>query len=62
MTGEPSAHGDVRMAVQRSTSRIITRAGDKTSTVTPIDVMTFDDDGLITSMRAYWGESDTVVR
>ncbi len=41
---------------------IITRAGDKTYTVTPIDVMAFDEDGLITSMRAYWGESDAVVR
>jgi steroid delta-isomerase len=41
---------------------IVTRAGDQTYTVTPIDVMTFDDDGLITSMRAYWGESDMVVR
>jgi len=40
---------------------LITRAGDQTYTVTPIDVMTFDDDGLITSMRAFWGESDMVV-
>jgi len=40
---------------------IITRAGDQTYTVTPIDVMTFDDDGLITTMRAFWAESDMVV-
>ena len=40
---------------------IATKAGDATYTVTPIDVMTFDDDGLITTMRAFWGDDDMVV-
>jgi steroid Delta-isomerase len=34
--------------------RISTKVGDQTYTMAPIDVMTFDDDGLITSMTAYW--------
>ncbi|GAA4709544.1 nuclear transport factor 2 family protein [Nocardioides conyzicola] len=40
---------------------IITRAGDKTYTLSPIDAMTFDDDGRITTMRAYWSNDDMVV-
>jgi steroid delta-isomerase len=40
---------------------LATKAGDSTFTLSPIDVMTFDDDGKITSMKAYWGESDMVV-
>ena len=40
---------------------IITRAGDKTYTLAPIDAMTFDDDGLITTMRAYWGDADMTI-
>jgi steroid delta-isomerase len=40
---------------------LATKAGDKTYTLSPIDVMTFDDDGLITSMRAFWGNDDMVV-
>ena len=40
---------------------IVTRAGDQSYTVTPIDVMTFDDDGLITSMKAFWGDADMVI-
>jgi steroid delta-isomerase len=40
---------------------IATKAGDQTYTVTPIDVMTFDDDGLITSMKAFWGDADMVI-
>jgi steroid delta-isomerase len=40
---------------------IITRAGDKTYTLSPIDAMTFDDEGLITTMRAYWADTDMVV-
>lgn len=35
--------------------------GDKTYTLAPIDVMTFDDDGKITSMRAFWGNDDMEV-
>ena len=38
-----------------------TRAGDQTYTLAPIDVMTFDDEGLITSMRAYWSNADLSV-
>lgn len=34
--------------------------GEMTQKITPIDVMTFDDDGRITSMRAYWGAADAV--
>lgn len=40
---------------------IATRGRKKTYTIAPIDVMTFDDDGLVTSMRAYWAEEDAVV-
>jgi steroid delta-isomerase len=40
---------------------IITKAGDKTYTLSPFDAMTFDDDGLITTMRAYWSDADMVV-
>ncbi len=38
-----------------------TKAGEQTYTLAPIDVMTFDDDGRITSMRAYWSEADMSV-
>ena len=38
-----------------------TRAGEQTYTLAPIDVMTFDDDGRITSMRAYWSNTDLSV-
>ena len=37
------------------------KAEGMTYTVAPIDVMTFDDDGRITSMRAFWGDTDMVV-
>lgn len=40
---------------------LITKAGDQTYTLSPIDVMTFDDDGRITSMRAYWAAEDLSV-
>jgi steroid delta-isomerase len=39
---------------------MVTHVGEQTYTVTPIDVMTFDDDGLITSMKAFWGDADMV--
>jgi steroid Delta-isomerase len=38
-----------------------TKAGEQTYTLAPIDVMTFDDDGLITSMKAYWSDTDLSV-
>ena len=37
---------------------VVTRSGDATFRLAPIDVMTFDDAGLITSMRAFWGSGD----
>jgi steroid Delta-isomerase len=40
---------------------LATKAGDQTYTLAPIDVMTFDDDGKITSMRAFWADSDVEV-
>lgn len=40
---------------------LVTKAGDASYTLAPIDVMTFDDDGLITSMRAFWSGEDMVV-
>jgi steroid delta-isomerase len=41
--------------------RVVTTAGDAKYVVEPIDVMTFDADGLITSMRAFWAPSDMTV-
>ncbi|GAA3827348.1 nuclear transport factor 2 family protein [Nocardioides panacisoli] len=40
---------------------LVTKAGDQTYTLAPIDVMTFDDDARITSMRAFWSGEDMVV-
>ena len=40
---------------------LVTRAGEQTFTLAPIDVMTFDDDARITSMRAFWAGEDMVV-
>lgn len=40
---------------------LATKVGEDTYTLAPIDVMTFDDDGLITSMKAYWSDSDMAV-
>jgi steroid delta-isomerase len=40
---------------------VVTRADGVSYTLAPVDVMTFDDDGLITSMRAFWGDDDLVV-
>ncbi|MFQ6396817.1 nuclear transport factor 2 family protein [Nocardia sp. KC 131] len=37
---------------------IVTKFGDQRFTLTPIDVMEFDDDGKIISMRAYWTPED----
>ncbi|WP_280493896.1 hypothetical protein [Nocardia farcinica] len=33
---------------------VVTVHGDQRFTVTPIDVMEFDEDGRIVRMRAYW--------
>lgn len=34
---------------------ITVKAGDSTMRIEPIEVMTFTGDGLIASMKAYWG-------
>ncbi|QDQ99078.1 SgcJ/EcaC family oxidoreductase [Tomitella fengzijianii] len=38
--------------------RITTTLPERTVEVTPIDVMTFDEDARITSMQAFWHTSD----
>jgi steroid delta-isomerase len=35
-----------------------TKLGDSSIIAPTIDVMTFDDDGRITVMRAFWSEGD----
>lgn len=54
--------GHVRIAGSEAafSFELVTKAGDTTVTLAPIDVMTFDDDAKITSMRAYWADSDMV--
>src|SRR5690606_37222028 len=42
--------------------RVVTKAGEQTYEIEPIDIMTFDDEGRITSMRAVWAPSDMRVR
>lgn len=41
--------------------RLVTRFGEQNVTLEPIDVMTFDENGLITSMRAFWSQDDMVL-
>lgn len=38
--------------------RVTTTVGDNSVALEPIDVMSFDDDAKITSMRAFWGPED----
>ena len=40
---------------------ITTRVDGVSYTVAPVDVMTFDDDGQVTSMRAFWSDQDMVI-
>ncbi|QCB49256.1 steroid delta-isomerase [Rhodococcus sp. PAMC28707] len=40
--------------------KLTTKFGDKMLEMSPIDVMEFDDEGKITSMRAIWGQEDMV--
>lgn len=40
--------------------RVLTDFGDNKFELSPIDVMTFDDDAKITSMRAVWSGADMV--
>lgn len=42
--------------------RVTTKAGAQTYEIDPIDVMTFDRHGRITSMRAFWAPTDVVQR
>ncbi|MEV0294001.1 nuclear transport factor 2 family protein [Nocardia sp. NPDC050710] len=37
---------------------LVTKFGDQRFTLSPIDVMEFDDEGKIISMRAYWSQDD----
>lgn len=38
--------------------RLVTVMGDKKVELAPIDVMTFDADAKISSMRAFWSQAD----
>lgn len=40
---------------------VVDLGGGATSTMAPLEVMTFDEAGLITSMRAFWSEDDLVM-
>ncbi|MFH5230709.1 nuclear transport factor 2 family protein [Antrihabitans spumae] len=37
---------------------LTTTFGEQKVVLAPIDVMEFDDDGRVTSMKAYWGQDD----
>lgn len=37
---------------------LVTKFGQQRFTLSPIDVMEFDDEGRIVSMRAYWSQDD----
>ncbi len=41
--------------------RVVTKAGEQSYTVEPIDVMTFNDAGEIATMRAVWAPADMTV-
>jgi steroid delta-isomerase len=54
--------GRVRSAGNEGAAAMIARpAADPSMRVETLDVMTFGDDGLVTSMRAYWS-ADTIHR
>ena len=40
--------------------RLVTDFGEQKFELSPIDVMTFDEDGKITSMRAVWSAEDMI--
>ncbi|NDZ95949.1 steroid delta-isomerase [Streptomyces sp. SID6673] len=42
--------------------RVTTRTPDQIIVVEPIDIMSFDDDAQITSMRAIWGPDDLTIK
>jgi steroid delta-isomerase len=54
--------GAVRVAGHEAAAAMLARPrGAKGVVIQTLDVMTFDDEGLITSMRAYWSD-DSIVR
>ena len=54
--------GRVRAAGREGAAAMIARPNaDPSMRIETLDVMTFDDDGLVTSMRAYWS-ADTIYR
>lgn len=59
---QESTLGTVRIAGNEAAFgfELETRTNGSTFTLSPIDVMSFDDDGRITSMRAYWSPEDMV--
>lgn len=60
---QSAALRDVRIAGNEAafSFELVTRVGEQTYTLAPIDVMTFDDDARITSMRAFWSGEDMQV-
>lgn len=40
---------------------LVTKVGDQSYTVSPIDHMVFDEDGRITAMRAFWDPATDMV-
>ena len=54
------ATGPVRVAAGEAAFpfRILTTVGESRLTMPVVDVMSFDDDGRITSMRAFWDMAD----
>lgn len=41
---------------------LVTHLGEQSMEIAPIDVMTFDDDGKIRTMRAFWSQEDMITR
>ncbi|TSD95146.1 steroid delta-isomerase [Skermania sp. ID1734] len=41
--------------------RVVTDTGDQRISIEPIDVMTFDEQARITSMRAFWSPDDVTL-
>jgi steroid delta-isomerase len=48
--------GPVRVAGNEAAGPMCATVGDGAAFIDIIDVMTFDDDGLVRSMRAYWSQ------
>ncbi|MFR9751610.1 nuclear transport factor 2 family protein [Nocardia sp. 004] len=51
---------DIRIAGNQAAFpfTLVTKAGGQRFTLSPIDVMEFDAEGRITTMRAFWGQED----